>query len=73
MIIVYTLIVFGLDARKAARNFEKHGVSFEEAATVFAGPDALEWGDLEHSHQESRFKRLEAVAQPWTSQRNDYG
>ena len=35
-----------------------HGVSFEEAATVFADPDALEWEDLEHSHRENRFKRL---------------
>jgi uncharacterized protein len=50
--------VFAWDARKAARNFEKHGVSFEEAATVFADPDALEWEDPEHSHQENRFKRL---------------
>lgn len=32
-----------------------HGVSFEEAATVFA---ALEWEDLKHSHHENRFKRL---------------
>jgi uncharacterized DUF497 family protein len=50
--------VFAWDARKAARNLENHGISFEEAATVFADPDALEWEDLEHSHQESRFKRL---------------
>jgi uncharacterized DUF497 family protein len=50
--------VFAWDARKAARNLEKHGVSFEEAATVFADPDALEWEDLEHSTREDRFKRL---------------
>jgi uncharacterized protein len=50
--------VFAWDARKAARNLEKHGVSFEEAATVFADPDALEWEDLEHSTRENRFKRL---------------
>jgi uncharacterized protein len=50
--------VFTWDARKAARNLEKHGVSFEEAATVFADPDALEWEDLEHSYYENRFKRL---------------
>jgi uncharacterized DUF497 family protein len=57
-IIVYTLIVFAWNARKAARNLEKHGVSFEEAATVFADPEALEWEDLEHSEGEIRFKRL---------------
>jgi uncharacterized DUF497 family protein len=50
--------VFAWDARKAARNLEKHGVSFEEAATVFADPEALEWEDLEHSGSENRFKRL---------------
>jgi uncharacterized DUF497 family protein len=49
--------VFAWDARKAARNLEKHGISFEEAATVLADPEALEWEDWEHSHQENRFKR----------------
>jgi uncharacterized protein len=34
--------VFAWDARKAARNLVKPGVSFEEAATVFADPEALE-------------------------------
>jgi uncharacterized protein len=50
--------VFTWDARKATRNFKKHGVAFEEAVTVFADPDALEWEDLEHSQHEARFKRL---------------
>jgi hypothetical protein len=50
--------VFAWDAGKAARNQEKHGVSFEEAATVFADPSALEWEDLQHSREEIRFKRL---------------
>jgi uncharacterized DUF497 family protein len=50
--------VFTWDARKAARNHEKHGISFEEAATVFADPEALEWEDLEYSHHEIRFKRM---------------
>ena len=50
--------MFTWDAGKATRNLRKHGVSFEEAATVFADPDALEWEDLEHSHKENRFKRL---------------
>jgi uncharacterized protein len=50
--------VFAWDAHKATRNLEKHGVSFEEAATVFADPNALEWEDLEHSYLEGRFKRL---------------
>jgi uncharacterized protein len=50
--------MFNWDARKAARNIRKHGVSFEEAATIFADPDGLEWEDLEHGHTEHRFKRL---------------
>jgi uncharacterized DUF497 family protein len=50
--------VFTWDTRKATRNLEKHGVSFEEAATVFADPRALEWEDFEHSNHEARFKRL---------------
>jgi len=50
--------VFTWDASKATRNLTKHAVSFEEAATVFADPEALEWEDVEHSHDETRFKRL---------------
>jgi uncharacterized DUF497 family protein len=40
----------------------KHGVSFEEAATIFADPDALDGPDLSHSHKESRFLRLGRAA-----------
>jgi uncharacterized DUF497 family protein len=36
--------VFSWDAAKAIRNHEKHGVSFDEAATIFADPEALELG-----------------------------
>jgi uncharacterized protein len=50
--------VFSWDTRKAQRNLEKHGVSFEEAVTVFADADALEWEDREHSEEEPRWKRL---------------
>jgi uncharacterized protein len=50
--------VFEGDARKAAVNRTKHGVSFEEAATVFGDPDALDGPDLGHSDKESRFLRL---------------
>jgi len=46
------------DADKAARNADKHGVTFEEAATVFADPKALDLGDLKHSRHERRFFRL---------------
>jgi uncharacterized DUF497 family protein len=50
--------VFSWDDRKALSNLEKHGVSFEEAETVFADPNALEWDDLHHSEAERRLKRL---------------
>ena len=50
--------MFAGDARKAVKNLAKHGVSFEEAATVFGDPNGLEWEDFKHSHDESRFKRI---------------
>ena len=50
--------MFEWDARKAAVNRTKHGVSFEEAATVFGDPDALDGPDRDHSDRESRFLRL---------------
>jgi len=50
--------VFTGDAPKALGNLAKHGLSFEEAATVFSDPDALDWEDLRHSHSERRSKRL---------------
>jgi uncharacterized protein len=50
--------MFTWDPKKAIINFKKHGVSFEEAATVFADSMALDWEDFEHSDSESRFKRL---------------
>jgi len=54
--------VFEWDARKAAANSAKHGVSFEEAGTVFGDPDALDGPDLRHSGEESRFLRLGRAA-----------
>ena len=46
---------FEWDAEKAGRNFVKHGVSFDEAATVFGDPLAVTINDPDHSHQEQRF------------------
>jgi uncharacterized DUF497 family protein len=50
--------LFSWDIGKAQANYEKHGVAFEEAATVFADPDGLDWEDREHSREETRYKRL---------------
>lgn len=46
---------FEWDPRKALSNRRKHGVSFEEAATVFADPLALTIHDPLHSEEEDRF------------------
>lgn len=46
------------DARKAEMNFEKHGVSFAEAATVLSDTLALEYFDFLHSQSEDRFYRI---------------
>lgn len=46
---------FEWDLRKAAGNLRKHGVSFDEAQTVFADEHALLINDPEHSTQEDRF------------------
>ena len=50
--------MFAWDTQKAIVNFMKHGVSFEEAATIFSDPDGLDWEDVTHSTQEKRYKRL---------------
>jgi uncharacterized DUF497 family protein len=50
--------VFEWDPRKAQANAAKHGVSFEDAVTIFLDPDALDGPDLQHSSAESRFLRL---------------
>jgi uncharacterized DUF497 family protein len=43
------------DERKAARNFKKHEVSFDEAATVFDDPLFVVAKDEDHSIAEKRF------------------
>ena len=55
--------MFSWDARKALRNYEKHGVPFEEAATLFSDPDGLDWEVLEHAQAERRWKRLAQSSQ----------
>ena len=42
------------DPVKAAGNLVKHGVSFEEAATVFRDPLSATGADPDHSHDEER-------------------
>jgi uncharacterized protein len=46
---------FEWDEQKADRNAIKHGVSFEEAKTVFADSNSVTIADLEHSIDEDRY------------------
>lgn len=46
------------DPAKARLNKKKHGVDFEEAATVFRDPLLLVMPDLEHSEGEDRWIAL---------------
>lgn len=49
------MLKFEWDARKAALNLRKHGISFEEAATVFGDALAYTFVDPDHSLGEHRF------------------
>ncbi|MFM2112728.1 MAG: hypothetical protein RLZZ271_1388 [Pseudomonadota bacterium] len=45
---------FEWDETKAASNQRKHGVSFDEAVSVFGDPMALTFSDTDHSDNEDR-------------------
>jgi uncharacterized DUF497 family protein len=47
-------VVYEWDAAKAARNLKKHGISFEEAATIFLDVLAVTFPDPDHSSAENR-------------------
>ena len=47
-------LVFEWDARKAKGNFRKHGVTFDEATTVFDDALASIFPDDDHSSTEDR-------------------
>lgn len=49
------MLKFEWDSAKAQSNLAKHGVSFEEAASVFADPLALTFSDPDHSIGEKRW------------------
>ena len=48
-------IRFVWDEAKAESNLKKHGISFEEATTVFADENARLKHDPDHSGEEDRF------------------
>ena len=45
---------FEWDEQKAVSNLRKHGVSFDEAVSVFGDSMALTFSDTEHSENEDR-------------------
>jgi len=46
---------FEWDENKAAVNLSKHGISFEEARTVFDHPLYVDFYDPDHSDEEDRY------------------
>lgn len=49
------MVEFEWDAEKNRVNLQKHGLSFEEAATVFGDPLSDTFDDPNHSFDEHRF------------------
>ena len=50
--------VFEWDTGKATENAKKHGVTFDEASTVFGDPLGLLMADPDHSEGEERYLLL---------------
>lgn len=48
------MLKFEWDVAKADANLRKHGVSFEQASTVFGDPLAYTFADPDHSMREAR-------------------
>ena len=46
---------FEWDPKKADTNKRKHGVTFQEGATVFGDPLAITFADPDHSEKEERY------------------
>ena len=47
-------MIFDWDNAKADRNRQKHGVTFDEAQTIWDDPFRYSFGDPDHSQQEQR-------------------
>jgi len=46
---------FEWNPNKAKKNIVKHGISFDEAATVFSDPLSMTYDDPDHSYDENRY------------------
>ncbi|HUP02142.1 MAG TPA: BrnT family toxin [Gemmatimonadota bacterium] len=67
---------FAWDPEKARSNVERHGVSFEEAATTWLDPLAIERRDVTHSADEERWLRIGtslrgALLVVWSTERGE--
>lgn len=49
------MILFAWDPKKNESNLKKHGISFDEAQTVFYDESAIRYFDPDHSFAEDRF------------------
>jgi len=56
--VIMTSLQFEWDEWKNRTNQRKHGISFEEAQTVFFDENAFEYFDPDHSEEEDRFLML---------------
>ena len=57
-------LAFEWDSKKDTANIKKHGVSFEEARTVFFDESAIQFFDPDHSDDEDRFILLGLSLKP---------
>jgi len=57
-------LLFEWDEKKQKSNIKKHGVSFEEARTVFYDENAIQFFDPDHSDDEDRFLLLGMSIKP---------
>jgi len=53
-----SMITFQWDEKKNRLNQKEHGVSFEEARSVFYDENAVQYYDPDHSDEEDRFLML---------------
>ncbi len=69
-------LAFEWDEEKSKRNVRKHGVTFEEAKTVFNDPFAITIADPDHSAEEERYLDIglsvkERVLVVWYTEREE--
>jgi uncharacterized DUF497 family protein len=69
-------LTFEWDEGNTKRNFKKHGITFDEARTVFNDPFAITVADPHHSDEEERYLDIglsleERVLVVWYTERQE--